>query len=63
MNGKIQQLEALFERSRQCFAHALETPNVQEKLKLRLLGDELLQEAHRLADKCGYWAPIRDQRQ
>ena len=49
-NTKIQKL---FEQARQCFVQAHSSTDPQKKRKLQQIGEELLKEAHVLADKHG----------
>lgn len=55
MARKIQEL---FERARECYAQAHTSLDADEKRKLQLIGDQLLQEAHDLADRNADWMPI-----
>jgi len=59
MQVKIQEL---LEHAHECFAQARASKHTDAKRKLELIGNQLLLEAHDLADKNGDWTPLRRQR-
>ena len=50
-------IQDLFERARQCYAQAHVTSDQQAKQALQEVGDQLLKEAHGIADRNPIWAP------
>ena len=59
MQAKIHEL---LERAHECFAQARASKHTDAKRKLELIGNQLLLEAHDLADKHGDWIPLRKRR-
>lgn len=53
-------IQELLERARECFVQAQACKNAGAKRKLELIGDQLLQEAHDLAEKNGNRTPLRN---
>ena len=59
MQVKIQKL---LDRAHECFAQARESAHTEAKRKLELIGNQLLLEAHDLADKNVDWTTHRKRR-
>jgi len=55
-------IKALLERAHECFAQARASNQANAKRKLELIGNQLLQEAHDLAERNGDWTPLRRRR-